>query len=164
MLGIWLGAHAPERINRLVLCSTAAHIGTVESWNARIAAVRAGGIATIVPTLLERWFSAEFREREPGVVKGIRQMLLRNSVDGYIAGCAAVRDADLGEDVPKVRAPTQVITGLHDITTPAADGRLLVERISQATYAELDAAHVSNIEAAEPFTDVVLQFLLPEGR
>ena len=47
VIGQWLGANAPERLKSLVLCNTAARIGTLESWNQRIAAVGQGGVASI---------------------------------------------------------------------------------------------------------------------
>jgi len=36
MTGMWLGVYAAPRIERLVLCNTAAKIGTPDIWNARI--------------------------------------------------------------------------------------------------------------------------------
>ena len=39
VIGQWLGANAPERLRSLILCNTAAKIGTPESWNKRIADV-----------------------------------------------------------------------------------------------------------------------------
>ena len=57
IVGMWLGVNRPVRIARLALCNTAAKIGTPESWNARIDAVRNGGMAAIAPTIIERWFT-----------------------------------------------------------------------------------------------------------
>jgi 3-oxoadipate enol-lactonase len=55
--------------------------------------------------------------------------------------------------------PTLIIAGAHDIATPAADGRFLADRIKDSAYVELDAAHLSNIEAAPAFTAALLAFL-----
>jgi len=68
MVGMWLGVNAPRRIDRLVLCNTAAKIGTAELWNARIDAVRRGGMAAVADVVLERWFTEGFRAREPMAV------------------------------------------------------------------------------------------------
>jgi 3-oxoadipate enol-lactonase len=38
-------------------------------------------------------------------------------------------------------------------------GRYLVGKIRGARYAELDAAHISNVEAADRFTEAVLGFV-----
>ena len=65
LVGMWLGAHAPERIDRLVLCNTAARIGTAERWNERIATVRERGMSAVAATVIERWFTSEFRRSRP---------------------------------------------------------------------------------------------------
>jgi 3-oxoadipate enol-lactonase len=89
----------------------------------------------------------------------LREMMERTSPEGYVACCAAVRDADLREAVAEIEAPTLVIAGTHDIATPPIEGRYLADRIEGAAYVELAAAHISNIEAAPAFTDALLAFL-----
>jgi 3-oxoadipate enol-lactonase len=65
MIGMWLGIHAPTRLHRLVLCNTAARIGTKEMWNARIATVRRDGMKSVAAAVIERWFTPEFRASFP---------------------------------------------------------------------------------------------------
>ena len=158
IVGMWLGVNRPARIVRLALCNTAAKIGTPESWNARIDAVRNGGMAAIAPTIIERWFTARFRESEPATVMRTQRALEKMSTDGYIASCAAVRDMDLRDQIAAIRAPTLVIAGTHDVPTPAADGREIAARIPNARYVELPAAHLSNIETAGAFTAAITEF------
>ena len=50
----------PERVAALVLCDTAAKIGTDDVWDQRIAQVERGGIESLADSVLERWFTAEF--------------------------------------------------------------------------------------------------------
>jgi 3-oxoadipate enol-lactonase len=159
MTGMWLGMHAAERIDRLVLANTAPRIGAAELWNARIDSVRNGGMEAIADTVLERWFTAGFRARAPQSVARIRAMLATTPPDGYAACCAAVRDADLWPGLASIRSPTLVIAGTHDAATPAAEGRKMAERIAGAYYVELDAAHISNVEAAPRFTAEAVAFL-----
>ncbi|HYT07806.1 MAG TPA: 3-oxoadipate enol-lactonase [Rugosimonospora sp.] len=158
-VGIWLGANAPQRFARLVLCDTAAHIGNPEIWNARIAAIRAGGMPAIVSGTIERWFTPRFIAHSPEVVAPVRRMILDTPPQGYIACCEAIRDADFTEEASRVNAPTLVISGTHDPATPPAQGRLLASMIRGARYLEFDAAHLSNIEAAPEFTAAVGDFL-----
>ncbi len=159
MTGMWLATHYPERINRLVLANTAAKIGTPEAWNSRIATVNSTGLAAIIPGVMERWFTAGFRAREAQAVEAIATGLLRTSPDGYNANCAAVRDMDQRDTIEAIRAPTLVIAGTHDLATPPAGGQFVAATIPGATFIELDAAHLSNIEQPEAFTDAVLHFL-----
>lgn len=159
MVGQWLGANAGGRIERLVLSNTSAWIGAPEVWDQRIETVRAQGMAAIVPGVIDRWFTRAFQERAPDAVARIRDMLLATDPEGYVACCAAVRDMDQRASLGRIRAPTLVVAGLHDQATPPDHGRLIAQGIEGARVVELDAAHLSNIEAEVAFTAAVLDFL-----
>jgi 3-oxoadipate enol-lactonase len=159
MTGLWLGIHAAARIDRLVLANTAPQIGSTETWNTRIDNVRKGGMEAIADSVLERWLSAGFRARAPQAVSRVRAMLTTTPPDGYIACCGAIRDADLWPGVAGVRSPTLVIAGSRDAATPPADGKKMARRIAGARYVELDASHISNVEAADRFTAETVAFL-----
>jgi 3-oxoadipate enol-lactonase len=158
-VGQWLGAHAPERVRSLALCNTAAHIGTPEAWNVRIEAVRAGGTAALLPGLLERWFSASFLRAAPDVVARAEAMVRATGREGYTALSAAVRDNDARGYAGTIRVPTLVVAGRFDPVTTPADGRALAAAIPGARYAEVPAAHLSNIEAAAEFNAALSGFL-----
>jgi len=163
MTGMWLGANRPERVDRLVLANTGAKVGDPSVWAARFDAVRAGGMAAITPSVLDRWFTASYQRLSPGEVHKVREMLLATSPEGYIANGAAVRDMDQRAILAKIAAPTMVIAGTHDGSTPAELGRAVAQAIDGARYVELDAAHLSNWEQAGAFTAAVLSFLLEGG-
>jgi 3-oxoadipate enol-lactonase len=160
MTGIWLGVHRPERIDRLVLCNTAAKIGTPDTWNPRIAQVRKEGMAAITQTVLDRWFTADFQRYAPTQVNTVRQMLLQSQPEGYAANCAAVRDMDQRADLHRIAAPTLVIAGTHDTSTSPQEGKAIADGIPGARYLELNAAHLSNWEQAHAFTNGLIDFLL----
>jgi len=159
MIGQWLGVHAPDRMNKLVLCSTGAKIGNAETWNARIDTVRRLGMKSISTAVIERWFTARFRKQSPGLVEKTKQMIESTDVEGYAACCGALRDSDLRASLSAIRTPTLVISGTHDPATPPADGHFLADSISGARYVELDAAHLLNIERRERFTAELRSFL-----
>jgi len=159
MVGQWLGTNAPQRIGRLVLCNTAAHMAPADLWNQRIAAVTANGMAPLVESVVERWFTKAFREKAPQAVDRIRQMLLTTPPHGYAGCCAAVRDMDQRETIRSVTAPTLVIGGRQDPATPLAAAELIQKRIPGARLVVLEAAHLSNIEQPAEFTAAVLEFL-----
>jgi 3-oxoadipate enol-lactonase len=159
MIGMWLGANAPHRLNKLVLSNTAAKIGTVETWNSRIEAVRKGGMKAIASAVIERWFTSEFRKKDPAAVASTLKVLEQINPEGYAACSAAVRDFDYRDQLGRIRVPTQVISGTHDPATPPADGRYLADQIPGARFAELNAAHLSNIEERDRFNQEVTAFL-----
>jgi len=159
MVGMWLGSHAPERIGKLVLCNTAAHMDTPAGWNARMEMVRRSGMEAIAEGVMERWFTAAFRARRPEVVGSARRMLLASPPLGYLASCAAIRDVDERAGLPSIRASTLVIAGRSDAATPPAQSRAIAATIPGARLIELDAAHLSNLEVPDEFGAAVLGFL-----
>ncbi|MFL5415787.1 MAG: 3-oxoadipate enol-lactonase [Myxococcales bacterium] len=159
MTGMWLGCHAPERLERLVLCNTSAQLGVPDVWNQRIAIVQNEGMQGVVNGVLERWFTPEFRAREPEAVEKVRRMLLETPPAGYAACCAAIRDQDQREAICAIPVPTLVVAGARDPATPPEHSRLIAGKIPGARVVELDTAHLSNIEASDRFTASVLEFL-----
>jgi 3-oxoadipate enol-lactonase len=159
MIGMWLGANAPQRLNKLILCNTGAKIGTLENWNNRIETVRKNGMKTVSSAVLERWFTTPFREKAQQQVSNIRSVLEALDPEGYAACCAAVRDFDFRKELDRIRVPTLVIAGAHDPATPPADGRFLADHIPGARYVELNAAHLSNIEDQDRFNTELAAFL-----
>jgi 3-oxoadipate enol-lactonase len=147
----WLAIHTPERVTRLVLADTAARIGTVESWEARAAQVRDSGLDSIADMAMERFFSAPFRQARTEIVAEWRARLMANSSQGYAGCCAALRDADLTADLPRIVAPTLVICGEHDVSTPPDQARALARAIPDAQLKLLPAGHLSNLEQPEAF-------------
>ncbi len=158
-IGMWLAANAPQRLNKLVLCSTAANIGTPEMWNTRIATVRKEGMKNVAAAAIERWFTPPFRAKDPITIAKIHKILETTSPEGYAACCAGLRDFDFRDELAKIRTPALVISGTHDPATTPADGQFLTNHIAGARYVELNGAHLSNIEDADRFTSEVLRFL-----
>src|ERR1700680_686109 len=67
MVGMWLGANAPERIDKLILSNTACYMPAGGIWDERIKAVQERGMPALIDGILERWFTKEFHERQPQV-------------------------------------------------------------------------------------------------
>ncbi len=157
--GMALALHHPARVRKLVLCNTAAHIGPPANWIARIAAVEADGVAPLAAAVVARWLTPDYAARHPATVAHLEDMLRATPAAGYAAACAAVRDADLRDQVAQITAPTLVIAGSGDLPTPPADGRYLQQQIAGARYIELAAAHLSNQEQADAFSSAIIEFL-----
>ncbi|VXC12714.1 3-oxoadipate enol-lactonase 2 [Pseudomonas sp. 8AS] len=162
LIGQWLAINAPQRIQRLVLCNTAAKIGSPEVWNPRIDTVLRDGQAAMQAlrdASIARWFTPEFAAAEPARVEPVVGMLAATSPQGYAANCAAVRDGDFREQVAAITAPTLIVCGTADAVTTPEHGRFLQECIRGAELVEFHAAHLSNVEAGERFGRRVLDFL-----
>jgi 3-oxoadipate enol-lactonase len=159
MVGMWLGANAPQRIDRLVLSNTSSYMADKQIWNDRIKTVRAGGLAAIVDGTMERWFTKGFRERAPQAIARMKEMMLKTPLEGYIGCGEAVRDMDHREIIRKITAPTMIIAGRHDPATTVEAGEFLRDRIPGAKLAVLEAAHIANVEQPQAYTDTLLGFL-----
>ena len=162
LIGQWLGIHAGERLNKLVVCNTAAKIGEPSVWNPRIEMVLRDGPAAMAglrDASIARWFTADYAQAHPEQVKRITDMLAATSPQGYAANCAAVRDADFRDQLAAIKVPTLVIAGTEDAVTPPSGSHFIQEQVAGAQYAEFHAAHLSNVQAGDAFSQRVLQFL-----
>jgi 3-oxoadipate enol-lactonase len=159
-IGMFLGANAPERFHKMALCNTSPKFGTPQTWGARIQAVQAGGMKAVAGGVIERWLTPRYRASHPDETQTVLAMLETADPQGYVANCEAVRDADMRTILANIRVPCVVVAGTHDQSATPADGRLLAKSIPGAGYAELPAAHLSNIEARDEFNRCILQFFL----
>jgi 3-oxoadipate enol-lactonase len=159
MVGQWLGANAPERMDRIILANTACYYADPSNWLSRIKIVKESGIAAIADAVIANWLTADFREREPQVSANMKAMMLATPAQGYIACCEALSTLDQRELLPKIKSPTLVIAGRHDLSTPVAAGELIRSKIPGASMTLLDAAHISNVEQPHAFTEAVVGFL-----
>lgn len=158
VIALWLAINHPERIERAVFANTAARIGTVEGWNARIESVQAGGMAAVRGDVVARFLSAGFRARDPETTHWIGDMLEATDPAGYVAACAAVRDADLRDLVHNIRIPSLIIAGGIDESTPPAQAEELHNAISGSSLRIFpEVAHLSNLEQPKAFTACLLR-------
>jgi len=140
----------PDLVRALVLSDTAAKIGNDEMWDARIAAVRDGGIESIADAVLGRWFSSEFRAYRRDELAGWRLMLTRTPKDGYLAACGALRAADLRPFAGLIKVPTLLIVGDEDGSTPPPLVKETAALIGGARFEVIaGAGHLPNLEKPE---------------
>ena len=159
MVGQWLGANAPEVVDRLILANTSAHLPPRELWDQRIEATRQG-MRALEQTILERWFTPGFLRSHPQDVDKVREMIRATPPQGYAGCCAAIRDMDQRGSLGRIQAPTMVIAGEKDPATTLAMAEELVGGIANAKLVVFDnTAHLSNVERAEDFSQAVMSFL-----
>jgi 3-oxoadipate enol-lactonase len=159
----WLGIHVPERVERLVLSSTAAYLGPPQQWERPIAELlEAPDMRAAADMFLHNWFPPRMLEGYNEVVEGFRRTLLATQREGVAGSWAAVRDYDLRRTAALIRNPTLVIAGEHDTVTSAGHGKEIAATIPGAQLAVLPTVHMANVERPAEFLDAVLSFLLAE--
>ncbi len=159
MIGQWLGARAPERLDRMVLANTSAFMGPPSGWDSRIATVLEHGMGAVADAVLERWFTPAFLETGKAAAEAPRRMLLDTSPIGYAGCCAAIRDMDMRPAGRLIATSTLVIGGSLDPATPPPHSEALAATLQEARIVMLPAAHLSNVEMPEAFTGAALRFL-----
>ena len=158
MVGMWLGANAPERIDRLVLASTGASLGTRALYDERAALVRAEGVGAVVSGARERWFTPAFADSPEA--QRILDELVEVPPEGYAACCEAVGAFDFHSDLHRVAAPTLVLVGDADPVTPPETVDALAQGIPDAGVVTITGAlHLSNVEQPDAFNEALIAHL-----
>ena len=162
MVGLWLAANAPERIERLVVCNSSASPGNPEAWLERAATVEAAAsTAPVADAVVGRWLTESFQAEHPEVLAELKAMLVRSPPDGYAALCTMLAELDLRADLERVRAPTLVIGGAQDASLPPLEQAVPIARgIPGARFELLDpAAHVPMAERPDAVAALILEHL-----
>jgi 3-oxoadipate enol-lactonase len=156
MVSMWVAAHAPERVARLVVCSSSALLGPPEAWAERAALVRRSGMEAVADAVVARWFTPAFAAARPDVVAPVRADLAATPPAGYAACCEVVGAMDLRADLGSIRAATLVIGAAHDPSTPPEHARAIAAGIPGARLVVLpDGAHLVNLETPDVVTALI---------
>jgi 3-oxoadipate enol-lactonase len=146
MIGMWLAAHAPERIDALGLCCTSAYLPPADLWTGRAAQARARGMASLSEQVVGRWFTAAFRARDPATVAGFVTTLEGVDPQGY-AGCSeAIAALDLRSSLGQISAPALVIAGAEDPATPPWHGAQIASAVGCSRLRVIrGGSHLANV-------------------
>jgi 3-oxoadipate enol-lactonase len=157
MVGQWLVIHAPERIGRLVVISSAPDTLNPDAFLERAHTVReAGATEPIASAVVANWFTEEFAAAHPDVVAAHRQMIVDTPVEGYASCCEAVAAHDVADGLATVRSPTLVIAGAQDRAIPATQGERIAAAIPGARFELLDpGAHLAGVERADAVSRLI---------
>jgi 3-oxoadipate enol-lactonase/4-carboxymuconolactone decarboxylase len=160
MVAMQLAATSPERVGRVALVCTSAHMPPERGWRDRAAAVRAGGMAAVLDTVPQRWFTPAFA----GTARAeeLRKDLAEVPAEGYAGCCEAIAAMDLRPMLPRIRADVLVVAGAADEATPPAMGRRIVAGVLSGGHrARLEvvdhAAHLGSVEQGERIGQLMLQ-------
>ncbi|RMH42752.1 MAG: 3-oxoadipate enol-lactonase [Alphaproteobacteria bacterium] len=158
MIAQGLAAKRPDLVKAVVLSNTAAKIGTREIWEERIAAVRKGGIEAIADTVLERWFSAGFRQGPEFL--GWRAMLTRTPLEGYVGCSAAIAGTDFYTTTAALAQPVLGIGGDLDGSTPPDLVRETAELAPNGRFELIrGAGHLPCVERPDEYAAILGRFI-----
>jgi 3-oxoadipate enol-lactonase / 4-carboxymuconolactone decarboxylase len=162
MIGQWLAVYAPDRLTHAVLANTSSRFPDPTLMENRRRNVLEHGMTAVADAVMQRFFTPERLSSNPPAVANIRRVLLSTTPAGYAGCCAAVRDLNQTSILNAIRAPTLIVAGDRDVSTPwEGHGDVLALGIAHAAVEHLPAAHLSNVERPRSFTFALLRFLLP---
>lgn len=162
MLGLWLGANAPERLARLAIFCSSAHPGNPEGWRERADTVRAAqSTAPVAEAVVGRWITAPFAAAHPDVRDRLLEMVRASPPEGYAALCEMLGELDLRAGLPRIRVPTLVVGGAQDeALPPPAHGELIAAAVPGARYELLDpGAHIPMAERPDAVAALIREHM-----
>jgi 3-oxoadipate enol-lactonase len=160
MVGMWLAAHAPERVQTLSLLCTSSLLGPASNWTDRAALVRAQGTGAVADAVVDRWFTPSYAAANPDVVARMREMVAGTPAEGYAACCEVIARMDLTADLPSITAPTLAIAGADDPATPPVHLETIIAGVADGRLAVLDrAAHLASVQQAPVVNRLLLDHL-----
>ena len=164
MMAMELAIAAPERVSSLALICTSASMDRT-AWAERVRCVREGGVTAIAELAMSRFLAPAFAQSNPQITDTVRRSLLSTSDAGYAGAAAAIRDMLLIERLPSIVAPTLVVAGKLDISTPfEGHGDRIAATIPGARPVHLDTAHLAPLEAPAVLAATMRQFVLGDNR
>ena len=156
---LWLGINAADRFKTITVANSAAKIGQMQAWLTRAEQVEQHGLADLVETTHSRWFSNDFDYQHSALAQQTIQSLATTPAKGYANACGVLAYADVRAELEQLALPCLLICGSKDLVTTLEDGEFIRARAQNAETASIAASHLSNIEAAAEFNQVLLKFI-----
>jgi 3-oxoadipate enol-lactonase len=160
MVSLWAAARHPQRVDRLVVCSTSALLGPARMWAERAALVRARGTEAVADAVVGRWFTPGYQAQHPDRVAEMRALIAGTPAEGYAACCGAIERMDLRPELAGIAAPTLAIAAADDPSTPPPHLRAIAEAVPRGRVVVVEqAAHLVNVEQPQRVNELILDHL-----
>lgn len=164
MIAMQLAVTAPARVDRMVLCCTAAHLPPAQRWHDRAATVRSEGVGAVADAVVDRWLTAGLAAADRALVHRLLTMVRGTSDEGYAGCCEAIGTMDLRDELASITAPTLLVVGDEDPATPRQLAEVIADGLAGARIVMVGpAAHLANVEQPDAVTGHILAHLDPEG-
>ena len=153
----------PERLKSVVVANSMGKVATefVSAWQDRIDLSHEKGMEPLIKPTMERWFTEDFRNKGTAEAQAIADMIATTSVNGYAGCAAAIQNLGYLDSLGQISGiPVLFIAGAQDAGTPPAGMEAMHANMPGSEYILLDpAAHISNVERPESFTQAMTEFL-----
>jgi 3-oxoadipate enol-lactonase len=162
MLAQTVAVAAPDRVASLTLIDTAAEFADTGRvvMRARAETARTGGMAAVLESLLEHWFTTETRVARPDLVDRATKTLLADDPLVHAAMWEMIAGFDNTDRLPRINCPTLVVVGEFDSSSPVSAARQLRDGIPGARLRVVpNTAHLSPLEKPDVINRHLAAFL-----
>ena len=142
-------AEYPQRVTALGLIDTTAWYGddAPQKFAERAETARSKGLRSMIDFQLPRWFSDDFRAKNPEVLRRTVDTFVANDLDCYAASCELLGAADTRAALGSFRMPVAIVVGEEDYATPVPMAKQLHDAIPHSTLTIIPGArHLTPIE------------------
>jgi 3-oxoadipate enol-lactonase len=167
MIGPAYARRYPQRVSSLGLFSTAAFRTEDDSAKVRgvVAAMRAQGIAPVLETLKERWFTPEFAARCPEVIERRMQQVIDTDAPVFLSVFDIYAQTEMAPWLAGITHPCLVLTGENDGGCNPRLNRQIAAALPDSQFVVLPRLrHAILLEAADQLASPMLEFLLGLAR
>jgi 3-oxoadipate enol-lactonase len=158
MIGQTLAIRGAGPFERMVLADTthAQPPEALKQWEDRIRIAETKGMAALVESTLERWFTPPFRTS--AAARKIAEQIAATPVAGYVGCGRAIMALNTTAKLKSIKLPVLAITGEQDLAAPGT--RYIGENVPEAKLVVIpNASHIANIEQPEAFNRALREFL-----
>jgi 3-oxoadipate enol-lactonase len=160
MVGLHVALRHPARVTSLLVACTGASAEPARML-ARAASAEEVGMAAILGSTLERWFTPDALAfpGHPGVAHA-RRTLLRLDPRAFADGWRAIATHDAAPRLGELSIPVTAIAGGRDSASPLARSAQIAERTPRGRLVVVDEApHMIHLECPEKFSAAVSEHL-----
>jgi 3-oxoadipate enol-lactonase len=162
MIGPAYARRYPKRVLSLGLFSTAAFRTVEDGAKVRgvVAAMREKGIAPVLETLKERWFTPEFAARCPEVIERRMQQVIETDPNVFLSVFDIYAQTEMSPWLEDIAAPCLVLTGENDGGCNPRINRQIAAALRNSELVILpNLRHAILLEAAEEVARPMIAFL-----
>jgi len=161
LMGISLGGSVaqhfagtyPDMVDRLVLadCSPRYDDESRANWPVRAAAARRDGVKSLIPFLMQVFFTAGSIAEDGPNVRHVHETFAACDNEGYALACEALATLDAREQTKKVTAPTLILLGSNERQSFKDAAQWMHETIPGSRVQEVPAAGHASVRERPDF-------------
>ena len=164
LIGLKVVLDRPDLVKAFIFSNSSAKLRNAAFWDGRINYIKKVGLEEVGDSILEKWFSKEFRNNYPKELMAWKNMLIRTPQKGYLDCCEVLKKTDLRGRLAEVKVDTLVISGSEDGAIPPEQVIEGTKGLPNATCKTLSGSgHLPCIEQPVEYRELIFSFLLERG-